>query len=343
MSALKLSVYYGERDRAGRHFLADELAAVFARHELRVSLVMRGTTGFGAKHRLRTDRLLTLSEDLPLVSVAVDDEERIEAAAEDVEALGFHGLVTLERARFADEEPGARGGEVKLTVYLGPRRAGRQPPGVRGRRRRAARPRRRGRHRAARGRRDAARRPAPREPGGPQRRRAADGRVRRRRRAHRGGGRGDRRPAPPPGPDARAGPRVPPRRAALAPPLEVPDGPRVVAEGLGVLLGAVAARRRAALHRPRAAPTEAGAAGATALRGIWGYHGEHEPHGDRLLQLRRRVPVLLVTVDTPANARRWFEIIESATGETGLVTSEIVPAFRAGGEGELKLAPRAKP
>ena len=88
---------------------------------------------------------------------------------------------------------------------------------------------------------------------------------------------------------------------------------------------------------------EAGAAGATALRGIWGYHGEHEPHGDRLLQLRRRVPVLLVTIDTPANARRWFEIIESATGETGLVTSEIVPAFRAGGEGELKLAPRADP
>ena len=61
---------------------------------------------------------------------------------------------------------------------------------------------------------------------------------------------------------------------------------------------------------------EAGAAGATALRGIWGYHGDHEPHGDRLLQLRRRVPVVLVTVDTPANARRWFEIVERATGET---------------------------
>ena len=33
---------------------------------------MRGVEGFGAKHHLRTDRLLTLSEDLPLVSVAVD-------------------------------------------------------------------------------------------------------------------------------------------------------------------------------------------------------------------------------------------------------------------------------
>ena len=35
--------------------------------------------------------------------------------------------------------------------------------------------------------------------------------------------------------------------------------------------------------------------GATCLRGIWGFHGDHAPHGDRLLQLRRHVPV--VTID----------------------------------------------
>ena len=32
------------------------------------------------------------------------------------------------------------------------------------------------------------------------------------------------------------------------------------------------------------------AAGATALRGIWGYHGDHPPHGDSFWSLRRRVP-----------------------------------------------------
>ena len=47
----------------------------------------------------------------------------------------------------------------------------------------------------------------------------------------------------------------------------------------------------------------AGAAGATGLRGIWGYHGDHQPHGDSFWQLRRRVPVLTVVVDTPANIR----------------------------------------
>jgi PII-like signaling protein len=56
--------------------------------------------------------------------------------------------------------------------------------------------------------------------------------------------------------------------------------------------------------------------------GSWGYHGHHAPHGDRLLSLRRRVPVLTVVVDTPARIRRWFEIVDELTDETGLVTCE---------------------
>jgi PII-like signaling protein len=88
-----------------------------------------------------------------------------------------------------------------------------------------------------------------------------------------------------------------------------------------------------------------GAAGATALRGLWGYHGEHRPHGERFWSLKRHVPMLTVLVDTPADMRRWFEIVDEVTRETGLVTSEIVPALRAAGpEGEhggLELAPRS--
>ena len=81
MSGVKLSVYFGERDRAGDRFLADALCDIFAAHRLSTSLVMRGTTGFGAKQHLRTDRLLTLSEDLPLVAVGVDAPERVERGA----------------------------------------------------------------------------------------------------------------------------------------------------------------------------------------------------------------------------------------------------------------------
>jgi len=71
----------------------------------------------------------------------------------------------------------------------------------------------------------------------------------------------------------------------------------------------------------------AGAVGATALRGIWGYHGDHAPHGDSFWQLRRRVPVVTIVIDTPDRVRRWFAIVDELTDETGLVTSEMVPAL----------------
>lgn len=77
----------------------------------------------------------------------------------------------------------------------------------------------------------------------------------------------------------------------------------------------------------------AGAAGATSLRGVWGFHGEHQPHGDVFWQLRRRVPILTVVVDTPERIGDWFAIVDELTDETGVVTSEIVPAFRATGPG----------
>ena len=42
---LKLTIYFGERDRAGGGFLADALIDVYARHELQTSLVLRGHRG----------------------------------------------------------------------------------------------------------------------------------------------------------------------------------------------------------------------------------------------------------------------------------------------------------
>jgi PII-like signaling protein len=74
---------------------------------------------------------------------------------------------------------------------------------------------------------------------------------------------------------------------------------------------------------------EAGAAGATALRGVRGFYGDHEPFADRLLALRRNVPVHVIVVDRPANVRRWWPIVDEATREAGLVTSELVPALHA--------------
>jgi len=71
---------------------------------------------------------------------------------------------------------------------------------------------------------------------------------------------------------------------------------------------------------------EAGAAGATILRGVCGFYGDRDRFADRLLSVRRGGPVIVVAIDTPANVQRWWPIVDEVTAEAGLVTSELVPA-----------------
>ena len=121
----KLTTYFGERQRSGGAFVADALLELYGRHEIAASILLRGTEGFGLKHHLRTDRSLSLSEDLPLVAVAVDTRPRIEAVLGPALALTRTGLVTVEAQpglldRSTVPSAGRRGPRAtKLTVYLG--------------------------------------------------------------------------------------------------------------------------------------------------------------------------------------------------------------------------------
>jgi PII-like signaling protein len=318
----KLTVYFGERDRAGDRFLADALIDVFAAHRLRTSLVMRGTTGFGAKQHLRTDRLLTLSEDLPLVAVGVDAPDRIAAALRDVEALAFDGLVTLERARMSAAAPAPDTRDAKLTVYVGRgERVGERPA-----------------HEAvvaALHRRGVA---------GATVLLGVDGTAHGERRRARflGGNAGVPLMVISVGDAEALAAALPELAEMLERPLvtwervrvckrdgAVLDEPAPPAEGWQKLMVYASEQSRRG-GRPLYAELVrrlrgAGGAGATTLRGIWGYHGDHEPHGDSAWQLRRRVPVLTVLVDSPEGIERTYGLVDELTAETGLVTSEIVP------------------
>jgi PII-like signaling protein len=339
--ALTLTTYFGERDRTAGAFLADALVDAYARHRLRVSLLLRGVEGFGVRHHVRTDRLLTLSEDLPLVSVAVDVPERIEAVLGEVEAVSGDGLITLERGRLLgghiDHVPPDGEEEVKLTVYAGRReRAG-------GRAAHLAIVDVLHRHGVA----------------GASVLLGVDGTVHgHRRRARFAGGNAH---VPLMVVSVGSGAAIAAALADLEELLTRPlatlervrvckrDGrlleepPRLEArdaaglavwQKLTVFAGTASRHAGRPLHREVVRRLRAeGALGATVLRGVWGYHGDHTPHGDRLWQVRRRVPVVCVVVDTPDRSRRWFEILDELTDEAGLVTAETVPAFRASGPG----------
>jgi PII-like signaling protein len=348
---LKLTSYFGERDRAGDRFLADALIDTFERHEFQISVLLRGTEGFGLKHRLQTQRLLTLSEDLPLVSVAVDTRARIEAAIDEVTAISSHGLVTLERARMlcdGIQPPAVLDEQTKLTVYLGRQERVDDRPAylalvellhrygiagatvllgvdgtAHGTRRRAAFF---GRNAdvpmmvIAVGDGSRIARALPEIAGLLARPLVTLERVRVCKRDGRRLG------------EPRHLPATDPSGLGMWQKLTVYAGEQAKAGGAPLYVELVRRLR------------EAGAAGATVLRGIWGYHGDHRPHGDSFWSLRRHVPVVCVVIDTPERIRRWWEIVDELTADTGLVTSEIVPAVRASApdalHGGLRLAHR---
>jgi PII-like signaling protein len=58
---------------------------------------------------------------------------------------------------------------------------------------------------------------------------------------------------------------------------------------------------------------------------VWGFRGGGEPHGDRVLALRRDVPMLVEAVDAPERAARWNEIALSLAGDGDVVYSQSIP------------------
>jgi PII-like signaling protein len=335
--SLKLTTYFGERDRTADGLLADRLLDLYEQRAVPTSILLRGAEGFGATHRLRTDRLLTLSEDLPVVSIALDARERIESLLGPLLQIKHRGLVTLERTRMLSgaisppELPEKLDEATKLTVYVG-------------------------RHERTRGKRSFA---------------AAVDLLHRRGISGAsvllgvdGTRAGHRTRAKFFSPNSNvstmivavgSGPQIADVTGELSELLDHPPGtfervrickrdgrllatphelPGTDEHGLSLWQKLTIYTSESATHEGHAIHLqivrrlrESGAAGATSLRGIWGFHGDHPPHGDRLLQVRRHVPVLTSVIDTPERISRAFEIVDELTREHGLVTSEMVPAL----------------
>jgi PII-like signaling protein len=338
----QLCLYFGERDRerdrVGDGPLDAAVIEACARHEVNAAALLRGVTGFGAKHGMRTDRLLTLSEDAPLVAVAVGEAEAVEGLAAEVRGMAPEGLVTVEEVwasttgtatTSAGEMavPVADAGEasarsavdlVKATIW-GPRSGSGSPhqgavtalhrcgaeaatvllgvDGVLGGERRRARF--IGANRGV---------PAITVAVGERAKvEAALGQI--------GGAHfvtvegvvGSSR-------IARVSHHGSAESAAPARAIRVTLVTSEIAshDGRPTYLEFVDA-----LHRE-------GAPGATALRGIWGFRGGETPRGDRVLALRRDVPVAIEVVDATERAEQWRELALSLAGEDDIVESRRV-------------------
>jgi PII-like signaling protein len=337
---LKLTTYFGERqrvvtDHARRPgFLADAMLDLFDTRELATSVMLRGIASFGLRHVLRTDESLSLSEDPPVAIAAVDVESKIRDLVDDVVAMTGHGLVTLERARLVGDgdvlDTGADDA-VKLTVYVGRQeRIGGLPA-----------------HRAIC---DLLYRH---EFSGGAVFLGVDGTAHGERYRARFFSRNVNVPLMiiAIGTAAQVSAAVAELSAAAPNPLLTVERVRLCKRGgelfarphrlpntddhgrplwqkLMVHTSEAAGHGGLPIHRALVHRLlDSGMArGATVLRGIWGFHDDRKPQGDKLFQLARRVPVVTIIIDTPEWIERSFDIVHELTADHGVVTSEMVPA-----------------
>jgi uncharacterized protein len=107
-AATKLTIYVGDSDKYGRKPL--HLALVELLHDEGISgaTVLHGIEGYGSHERIHTARILDLSGDLPMVIVAVDLPEKIEAVLPKLDEMIGEGLVTTEESRVVLSRPPLR-------------------------------------------------------------------------------------------------------------------------------------------------------------------------------------------------------------------------------------------
>ncbi len=90
-----LRIFIGENDKFKGRLLYQVIVEMAHARELAGATVLRGVLGYGFNSRIRSSRILRLSEDLPIVIEIVDEPERIANFVAEIDSMIGEGLVTV--------------------------------------------------------------------------------------------------------------------------------------------------------------------------------------------------------------------------------------------------------
>ena len=89
----------GESDRWRGKPLYEAIVELLRRDKFSGVTVLRGVGGYGGSSVYHTDKVLRLSQDLPIVVEVIESTERIEQVLPRLDEMIDGGLVTLEKVR----------------------------------------------------------------------------------------------------------------------------------------------------------------------------------------------------------------------------------------------------
>jgi PII-like signaling protein len=94
-----MRIHIGESDRWHGKPLYQAIVELLRHEKFSGVTVLRGVGGYGSSSVYHTEKILRLSQDLPIVVEVVESNERIEGILPRLDQMIGGGLVTLEKVR----------------------------------------------------------------------------------------------------------------------------------------------------------------------------------------------------------------------------------------------------
>jgi uncharacterized protein len=94
-----MRIHIGESDKWHGKPLYEAVVEMLRKEKFSGVTVLRGVAGYGGSSVYHTDKLLRLSQDLPIILEIVETTERIEQILPRLDAMVEGGLITLEKVR----------------------------------------------------------------------------------------------------------------------------------------------------------------------------------------------------------------------------------------------------
>ena len=94
-----MRIHIGESDRWHGKPLYNAIVELLRAEKFSGATVLRGVGGFGSSSVYHTEKIMRLSQDLPIVIEVIENAERIEKMLPELDQMIGGGLVTLEKVR----------------------------------------------------------------------------------------------------------------------------------------------------------------------------------------------------------------------------------------------------